>query len=495
MKRLFVFITIVIFLLHGCRGQEGRPVAVSSNEKFISFEEKQRNAFPGRESIIENPAVAGFNFRYAARKATPGVVHIKSVFPVKTEREVPDFFKDFFDDDFWRRNFPPGSNAPQIQMGSASGVIISNDGFIVTNNHVVNNAENIEVVLHDQRNYKAKVIGTDPATDLALLKIEEKNLSFIEFGNSDSIEVGDVVLAVGNPFNLASTVTAGIVSAKARNINILTDRSAVESYIQTDAAVNRGNSGGALVDINGKLVGINAAIATPTGVYAGYSFAIPVEMVKKIIDDLVRHGKVLRGYLGVIISDMNGEKAKALGISNTVGVMVDSLQKSGAAMLAGVKIKDVIIKIDNRTVETATQLREIIARHRPGEKVLVTIIRNGKEIIFPVTLLAAQEEPVAKAGTGEELLKSLGIEIETVSAKEKKELRISGGVKIISITASGKIGRGTDIKEGFVITKVNGKAVNTTDEFTGELQDKKGGVMLEGIYPGIAGVYYYAFGL
>jgi serine protease Do len=399
---------------------------------------------------------------------------------------VPDFFRDFFGDDFLRRNFPPGS---------ASGVIVSNDGYIVTNNHVVNDAENIEVVLHDQRSYKGKVIGTDPATDLALLKIEEKNLSFIEFGNSDSVEVGDVVLALGNPFNLASTVTAGIVSAKARNINILTDRSAVESYIQTDAAVNRGNSGGALVDINGKLVGINAAIATPTGVYAGYSFAIPVEMVKKVIDDLLKHGKVLRGYLGIIISDMNGEKAKTLGINNTVGVMVDSLQKNGAAIQAGIKIKDIITKIDNHTVETATQLREIIARHRPGEKVQVTVIRNGTGKIIPVILLAAQEEPIARAGGSNELLKLLGIEIETVSAKEKNELKIPGGVKIISITSSGKIGRNTDIREGFIITKVNGKPVNTADEFIKELQDKKGGVMLEGIYPGVAGVYYYAFGL
>lgn len=370
---------------------------------------------------------------------------------------------------------------------------MSSDGYIVTNNHVIADAENIEIVLHDQRNYKAKLIGTDPATDLALLKIDEKNLSFIEFGNSDSVEVGDMVLAVGNPFNLASTVTAGIVSAKARNINLITDRSAVESYIQTDAAVNRGNSGGALVDINGRLIGINAAIATPTGVYAGYSFAVPIEIVKKIIDDLLRHGKVLRGFLGVIISDMNGEKAKSLGIANTTGVMVDSLQANSAAVNSGVLIKDVITMIDSRKVETATELREIIARHRPGEKIVLTVIRNGQEKLIPVILLPAQEA-ASNLTPGSEILKTLGIEIENLSSKEKDQFKISGGVKITKISA-GKVSAYTEIKEGFIVTKINGRTIADESEFTRELKDRKGGVMLEGIYPGLGGVFYYAFGL
>lgn len=494
MKRLVSVIIIIGLFFIGCKGQETNPVPEKPKGRYISFEEKQRLALADKEPPAYSSKTAAFNFRYAAKKATPGVVHIKSVISVTIQQEVPDFFRDFFNDDFWQRYFPPRGNTPQLQMGSASGVIVSEDGFIVTNNHVVAAADSIEVVLHDQRNYKARIIGTDPATDLALLKIDENDLSFIEFGNSDSVEVGDLVLAVGNPFNLASTVTAGIVSAKARNINILTDKSAVESYIQTDAAVNRGNSGGALVDIDGKLVGINAAIATPTGAYAGYAFAIPVEIVKKTINDLLKYGKVLRGFLGVVISDLNGDKAKNLGIRYTNGVVVDSLQQNGAAVRAGIKVKDIIIKVNDRQVETATQLREIIARYQPGEKVQVTVIREGKEKIISVILMPAQEEPVSNITAHNEILKLLGIETENLSAAEKNELRISGGVKIVKIT-KGKIGSNTDIKEGFIITKVNGKSVLNTNEFVRELEDKKGGIMLEGIYPGIAGTYYYAFGL
>lgn len=493
MKKLILIILAGSFLFHGCRGQERKFVGLTEKENFSKFEEKQKQALQNTEPVITNGALSGFNFRYAAKKATPGVVHIKSVSTVKSRQQVPDFLRDFFDDDLLRRYFPPEGNTPQIQMGSASGVIVSSDGYIVTNYHVVNETDSIEVVLHDQRSYKAKIIGTDPATDLALLKIDEKKLSFIEFGNSDSVEVGDVVLAVGNPFNLASTVTAGIVSAKARNINILTDKSAVESYIQTDAAVNRGNSGGALVDVNGKLIGINAAISTPTGVYAGYSFAIPVEIVKKIIDDLLLHGKVMRGYLGIIISDMNGDKAKMLGIATTTGVMVDSLQLNGAAIKAGIQSKDVITKIDNRIVETATQLREIIARHQPGEKVLITLIRGGKEKIFPVTLLPQQEVASITPGSSE-ILKLLGIEVENITAKEKGWLQLSGGVKVVEIN-DGKIVRNTSMQKGFIITKVNNKVVNNTDDLIRALKDKKGGIMMEGIYPGSTGVYYYAFGL
>jgi Do/DeqQ family serine protease len=495
MKSIPAILMMVIFFFPGCKGQEKKPEMVKDKEPYTAFEKKQSIAQNQDMPAMTNETNAGYIFRYAAKKATPGVVHIKSYFPVKERPSIPDFFRDFFGDDFWQRYSPNEQGTPQIQTGSASGVIISDDGYIVTNHHVVDNAERVEVVLHDQRSYKTKIIGTDAATDLALLKIEEKNLNFIRFGNSDSVEVGDMVLAVGNPFNLASTVTAGIISAKARNINILTDRSAVESYLQTDAAVNRGNSGGALVDISGKLIGINAAIATPTGVYAGYSFAIPVEIVKKVIDDLLKYGKVLRGYLGAVISDMNGEKAKMLGISNTTGVLVDSLLQNGAAMQAGIRKNDVITKIDNRQVETVTQLREIIARHHPGEKLQVTLLRNNSTMVIPVTLLplTLQEETIQKEA-GSEILKTLGITIEDLSAKEKEQLKITGGVKIAGIK-DGIISQTTDIRENFIVRKVNGKIVNNASEFIRELKDKKGGVMLEGIYPGIPGVYYYAFGI
>jgi serine protease Do len=349
------------------------------------------------------------------------------------------------------------------------------------------------VVLHDQRSYKAKLIGTDPATDLALLKIEEKNLSFIEFGNSDSVEVGDFVLAVGNPFNLASTVTAGIVSAKARNINLLTDRWAVESYIQTDAAMNPSNSGGALVDINGKLIGITSAIATPTGAYAGYSFAIPVDIVKKTMNDLLQYGKVMHGHLGIVISDMNGNKAKLLGISPTVGVMVDSVESNSTAGKAGVKRNDVITQINGHKVETSPQLREIVARYKPGEILQLTLIREGKDKVIPVALMG-EEKTAALSGSKNSILSILGIEIANLSAAEKTHLKLPGGIKVVDIT-KGKIAGQTTMKKGFIIVRVNGRTINSTDEFIRDLQDKKGGIMIEGIYPGFPGQYYYAIGL
>lgn len=492
MKHVIFYVFFGIFLFSGCTGQEKTGSIIPKEAKFKSIEERQKETIKSQGAGTFTIPQGFMNFRYAAKKATPGVVHIKSTLSIKSAPELPDFFRDFFGDEFFRKNTPYQEQIPRIEKGSASGVIITADGYIVTNNHVVDNANELEIVLHDQRSYKVKVIGTDPATDLALLKIEEKGLTFVEFGNSDSVEVGDMVLAVGNPFNLASTVTAGIVSAKARNINILTDRAAIESYIQTDAAVNRGNSGGALVDVTGRLIGINSAISTPTGVYAGYSFAIPVEIVKKTIDDLLRYGKVMRGYLGVIISDMNGQKAKTLGIDITNGVMVDSLQENGAAMLAGIKVKDIIIKIDNRKVSTSTELRELITRHKPGEQVSVTLIRDRKEKTLAVTLMPLQETVVAK--DGEDILMKLGIEVEKINEKEKHNLGIDGGIKILRIS-KGIISLYTNMREGFIVTKVNGKRVNNVEDFLQELKISKGGTMLEGLYADVSGIYYYAFGL
>lgn len=339
-----------------------------------------------------DPAPAPFNFRTAARKATPCVVHVKGIFPVQRPPAFPDVFRDFFGDDFWDRHFQPPSDRKETIVGSASGVIISEDGYVVTNNHVVQQAIQLEIILHNNKSYKAKVIGTDPATDLALLKFEGKGIPFIEFGNSDSAEVGDLVLAVGNPFNLSSTVTAGIISAKARNINILNEYAAIESYLQTDAAVNRGNSGGALVDINGKLIGINSAIATPTGAYAGYSFAIPVEMVKKVIGDLRKYGKVNRGVLGIVISDNDGERSNKLGTTISTGVVVDSVAINSAASRAGIVSGDLIIGIDGQGVDNASQLRERLSRKRPGEKFNIILVRNGKERTVVATLMPLEEK-------------------------------------------------------------------------------------------------------
>lgn len=341
--------------------------------------------------VRPDPPTAPFTFRAAARKATPCVVHVKGIFPVQRPPSFPDVFRDFFGDDFWDRHFQPPSDRKETIVGSASGVIISEDGYVVTNNHVVQKAIQLEIILHNNKSYKAKVIGTDPATDLALLKFEAKGIPFIEFGSADAAEVGDLVLAVGNPFNLSSTVTAGIISAKARNINILNEYAAIESYIQTDAAINRGNSGGALVDIAGKLIGINSAIATPTGAYAGYSFAIPVEMVKKVVDDLRRHGKVNRGVLGIVISDNDGERSVKLGTGISTGVVVDSVVINSAASKAGILGGDLIVGIDGYGIDNASQLRDRLSRKRPGEKFNITLVRHGKEITVVASLMPLEE--------------------------------------------------------------------------------------------------------
>lgn len=350
MKKNKIFLYLLFFAIIGCKGQDSKNDTIKK-VAGITFEEKQKKdiskIIPEQQLAIQS---SNFNFRIAAKKATPGVVHIKSTYSVN------EYFGSYHDD-FWYRFFSQGDTSkPQSE---ASGVIVSSDGYIVTNEHVVVDAESIEVILHNQKSYKAKIIGIDPETDLALLKIQESNLSFIEFGNSDEVEVGDWVLAVGNPFNLTSTVTAGIVSAKARNINILRGKGAVESYIQTDAAINPGNSGGALVDYNGKLIGVNSAIATPTGAYAGYSFAIPINIVKKIIDDLLVSGKVRRGYLGVILKNLTDGESKRLNTDITTGVYIDSLIKGGAAIEADLQLKDIIIAIDG-PIETSAQFQEIM---------------------------------------------------------------------------------------------------------------------------------------
>ena len=444
------------------------------------------------------------DFKMAAKIATPGVVNIKCT--LKRERhgneesgdfyDLPESFKDFFKEDPFFRQFKmqPNYNSEPI-IGSASGVILTPDGYIVTNDHVVKDADEIEITLFDGRSYQAKIIGTDPQTDLALIKIDEQKLSFIMFGDSDTIEVGEWVVAVGNPFNLASTVTAGIVSAKARNINILSNQGAIESFIQTDAAVNPGNSGGALVTLEGKLIGINTAIATPTGAYAGYAFAIPVDIVKKVTNDLMNFGSVQRGVLGIVIRDMNSSIAKELKIERANGVYVDSVLVSGAAKLAGVKAKDIIIRIDGIETGTSSKLQEIVMRKRPGDKVTITLIRNGKEQKDLVATLKKQEAgSTAIKNKNTDLFKNLGITIEEINKEDQKKYNLKAGLKITKID-DGKIKQYTDIREGFVITSVNNRPVSTIKSFIDAVESKGRGIMLEGKYANSRTYYYYAFGL
>lgn len=426
-----------------------------------------------------------FDFTAAAEKTTPDVVHIKST--IKDSRsvqefQIPDPFKDFFGDHFFDHD-QNKEMQPEPLIGSGSGVIIRPDGYIVTNNHVVAGASAIEVTLNDNRTFDAEVVGTDPNTDLALIKIDVDGLPAMTIANSDNVKVGEWVLAIGNPFNLESTVTAGIVSAKGRNINILEDRAAIESFIQTDAAINPGNSGGALVDLDGNLIGINTAIATPTGVYAGYGFAVPSNIMKKVVEDIIDYGKVQRAFLGVVIHNLDSKLVKEKNIPVNEGVYVDSLMQGGAAREAGIKAGDVIIKLDNTEIKTSSQLQEGIARHKPGDHVGITLLRSGKEKTISVNLKNVSGDTGLVKAYKDDILKGLGADFENLPGTTRQKLGLGkGGVEVTHLYP-GKLTEQTDIKEGFIITGVNNKAINNVDDLITELKRSGTGVLIQGIYP------------
>lgn len=460
----------------------------------------------GQVYTVKNSGeVVPLNFKDVSKKVMDAVVHIKSSQTVHHSVRSPqyhdpfrDFFNDnFFDDFFGHRRFrvePKQKQVPQTKVGTGSGVIVNENGYIITNNHVIDNADDIEVTLHDNRTFKATVVGTDPSTDLALIQIKEENLPIVPLINSDEIEVGEWVLAVGNPFNLNSTVTAGIVSAKGRNINILKDKSAIESFIQTDAAINPGNSGGALVNLQGGLVGINTAIASPTGSYAGYGFAVPSNIVKKVVEDLLKFGVVQRGYLGVMIRDVDGNLAEEKDLNVTEGVYVDSLMENSAAKKGGLKIGDVITHVDNKVINTVPELQELIGRHRPGDNVKIMVNRSGKEKELSVKLRNAEGNADLTNLEKDEVLRKLGAELEELEKAEAKKLNIKGGVKIKQLK-QGLLKRQTKIREGFIITKLSGKNVKSKEDISEILKEHKGGVMLEGVYEKLPGKHYYAFGI
>jgi len=500
MKRAGSILVLFFILLTSCTNQQNGRAQEDNDDAMSEFEKKQQEAFQ-RMGTAEKPndykskVPKGLDFRLAAEKATKGVVHITSKFePRQSEGQanpfenMPPEFRDFFGDQFRFRQPDPSP-----RMGSGSGVIVSDDGYIVTNNHVIQNAGEIRVVLWDNRDYEAEVIGSDPATDIALIKIDAKDLNFIPFGNSDSVVVGEWVLAVGNPFNLSSTVTAGIVSAKARNINIIREQSAIESFIQTDAVVNPGNSGGALVNLDGKLIGINTAIASPTGVYAGYAFAVPVQIVTKVIDDLLEYGIVQRGYLGVFIRSMNADLADELDVDVTQGVYVDSIMPNSAAREAGIKKGDVIVSVNEREVNNTSQLQAIIGGKAPGDKVNVEIVRNGSTENIKVTLKNRQGSTaiVEKEDLG--ILSNIGVEVSNLSDEEKESLNIKYGIRVARIMP-GTIRNNTSMRTGFIILRADRKSVNSVEEFQDIIEGKSGeGIMIEGIYPGSNEVVYYAF--
>jgi serine protease Do len=430
------------------------------------------------------------DFTVAAEMSVHAVVNVRTTYSYQNQNQyIYDPFRGFFG-----QRMPQQREAP---TGSGSGVIISQDGYIVTNNHVIDDAEKVEITLNDKRSYTAEVIGKDPTTDLALLKIKESNLPFITYGNSDNVKVGEWVLAVGNPFNLTSTVTAGIISAKARNINIIENDptkgiNPVESFLQTDAAVNPGNSGGALVNAKGELIGINSAIASNTGSYTGYSFAIPVNMARKVVADLLEFGEVQRAYIGVSIRDLDAKLANEKNISEIKGIYVNGLTAGGAGEESGIKEGDIIIKVADVPVNNVPELQEQISRYRPGDKINVTLKRNNQEKVLSLLLKNKNGTVDVVEKPKVEVVSALGAILEPVNPADMKKLSIEHGLRITKLGAGKLLNAG--IKEGFIITSVDKKKIASIDDIKAVLANKKGGVLIEGIYPNGMRAYY-GFGM
>ena len=458
-----------------------------------------KNTFLSEESlsfknVIFNPNFTGneLDFTFAAEKTVHAVVNIRTEYQRKSS-----VYDDFFGNldpfrDFFGGNDGSYGKSQQPIMATGSGVIISPDGYIITNNHVVQEADYIEVTLNNQESFSATLVGADPSTDLALLKIQSVDLPYITFGNSDSVRVGEWVLAVGNPFNLNSTVTAGIVSAKARNINILGRDDAIESFIQTDAAVNSGNSGGALVNTKGELIGINAAIASNTGSYTGYSFAIPVNIVRKVSKDILEYGQVQRAYIGVEISQMTSKLAEQKNIQKMPGVYAAHVLENGAAADAGLKDGDIIIEFEGRHVTSPAELLEIIATKAPGDVTKALIVRDGKQNEIDIKLKNKYNNFDILKKEKESIINLLGATFENVTKEEAEVLGIKNGVKVKSIE-SGKL-RSYGVRQGFIITYIDKTPVKNTDELYNIIKNKNGGVLIEGIYPNGMRAYY-GFGL
>ncbi len=442
---------------------------------------------------LNNSTATPIDFTQAASTAVQGVVHIKTKIPAqKVSNDVPrqnrgrldDWFDQFFD------------FGPQVipeQRASGSGVLITGDGYIVTNNHVISDmkgqiAEEIMVTLHNKKTYKARVIGKDPSSDIAVLKIDGNNLPYLLYGNSDIVKLGQWVLAIGYPLTLETTVTAGIVSAKGRSIGInqrqiSNNVSPVESFIQTDAAVNSGNSGGALVNIAGELIGINSAILAPNGTYAGYSFAIPVNLARKIVNDLIEFGDVKRGYLGISYpsQEIPDEQKKQLGLLDEDGVYVSDVSPDGAAKAAGIKKGDIITKVNNVSVSSGIEMSVQVAPFRPGDKVMVTYKRNSKE--YTTNIILKERAGNFDIVNVNNVQDQLGAELTTLEAAKATQYNIEGGVVVKKIRDGGKLSE-TRMDDGFIITSVNGKDVKNVDELARVLSSIVGIARIQGIYPG-----------
>ena len=448
------------------------------------------NATPATTSAVPAQPV---DLTYAAEKSLPSVVHILSTknSKVQTVEVESDPFSDFFGDPFGFFGNPQGNGGKQKrsvrtpkQQDSGSGVIISADGYIVTNNHVVADADELTVTLNDNKEYSARIIGTDKTTDLALIKIDGKNLPAITIANSENIKVGEWVLAVGNPFNLTNTVTAGIVSAKGRSLY----RNGVESFIQTDAAINPGNSGGALVNTRGELIGINAMLYSQTGSFSGYGFAIPTSIMNKVVDDLKTYGTVQRAVVGIQGSDVKNyvdgqkEQGKDIDLGTMEGIYVAKVTEESAAEEAGLKEGDVIIAIDGKEMNKMADMQEYLAKKRPGDKVTVTYLRDKKKNTKSITLKNEQgnTQVVKKAD-----LDVLGGNFRSITDAQKQQLNIGYGLEVLKVN-SGKL-KNAGITKGFIIQRVNDNAVKTIEDLQNIVKDastsKDPVLYIQGVYP------------
>ncbi len=442
------------------------------------------------------------DFVEAAKAAIPTVVHIKTkTNPKQISNNLPNQrgnnpFSQMFPDDLFQQFFGQSPQRMLPQRASGSGVIISSDGYIVTNNHVVAGADDITVTASTGKTYKAKVIAADPNYDLAVIKIDASNLPFLLYGNSADVQIGQWVLAIGYPLTLNATVTAGIISAKGQSLGLNSgpdgsNKYAVESYLQTDAAVNPGNSGGALINTNGQLIGINSAIASPTGYYSGYSYAIPVDIVKKVVNDLIKYGSVQRGYLGAMYVDASGmsssEKEQAKIPESVDGVYIQDLVKDGAAAQAGIKVGDQIRKIGNANIATGPELQEQLSHFRPGDKVPVTVQRGDKLITVTATLKNnAGNYAIVKSDALED---KFGAQLQNLDAARSKSLGLEGGVIVKKIN-DGVLNDQTRMRDGFIITKANGKTVKNLDDLKNAIGNSNQ-VTISGVYPGYSEIFEY----
>lgn len=452
----------------------------------LSFEEQQKVYFANNPAPSITSSAGELDFTQAAAAVTPAVVHIKTTYSGQSAQGGGgDAFGDMFEDFFGGR---PRQQGPQ--RASGSGVIISPEGYIVTNNHVVEDADKIDVILPDNRAFEATVVGRDPSTDLALIKVSGNNLPILKLGNSDDVQVGEWVLAVGYPFALNTTVTAGIVSAKGRTIGILDQptreqiqsgepiiNSAIESFIQTDAAINRGNSGGALVNTKGELIGINAAIASQSGSYEGYGFAIPVNLAKKIMDDFKKYGEVKRGYIGVTFDELDAEKAKKLDVKSINGLYVNSIVPGSGGEAVGIQKGDIITKVDGRVITNSAVLQERVASLRPGDKVQLTYLRDGNERTANVTLKGDAIAKSASSNTGGAMSEKMGATFAPATSAQKSRYNISSGLVVTGVEPDGFFDQ-MELQKGTIIVSINGRAINKQEDIAAAMKVSRNGMAL-----------------